>query len=466
MVNNTNRKMKNTHYMKTSIKNIKLLLLSVAALATYAVSAQTNYSAGTNAGNAGGFNTALGVSAGDVITANDITVTGYRAGAVLLDGGSSSFYGSLAGSNVTRGPHNTFIGYNTGGAVTTGGYNVAVGSQAGTFGAGNVEFNVALGYFAGNLATGKDNVFGGFYAGASNTGSYNVYFGETAGRNSGASSYSVALGFQSGQNATGSNNVFLGKQAGYGETGSDKLYIENSLNLATPLIYGDFAANQLSINAKPTAGYTLSVGGKAYVNGNATVAGVLNTTNNIIVGGNAIQFDTEEGEIQLMSSERYLFISNQNNGRGRGGIKASGSLIADDPSYANPEPNDLIVKGRIGIGTNFPANTNGYQLAVNGKIGAHDLQIEANSDAWPDYVFSQSYNLPRLTEVEKYVAENKHLEGVPSAEEVQKNGHSVAQMDAILLKKVEELTLYIIQQQKQLEAQQKELDALKKLLKN
>jgi hypothetical protein len=364
---------------------------------------------------------------------------------------------------VTSGAHNTFLGYNSGNGVTSGRYNVAVGSQAGVFGSGTVEYNVALGYFAGNLATGNDNVFGGFYAGASNTGNYNVYFGENAGRNSGASSNSVALGFQAGYTATGSNNVFLGKQAGYGEMGSDKLYIENSLNLTTPLIFGDFAANQVSINGKPLAGYTLSVAGKMYINGAAAISGTTNIGGNLIMGGNKISFDTEDGSIELIGSERYLHIFNQNSVRS--GIKAGGSLISDDPYYANPEPNDLIVKGRIGIGTNFPANTNGYQLAVNGKIGAHDLQIEASSDAWPDYVFGKNYNLPKLTEVEKYVTENNHLEGVPSAQEVREKGHSVAQMDAILLKKVEELTLYVIQQQKQLEAQQKELDALKKQLK-
>src|SRR5438034_169841 len=61
--------------------------------------------------------------------------------------------------------------------------------------------------------------------------------------------------------ATGSGNVFLGKQAGYGETGSNKLYIENSTNTTTPLLYGDFSTRQLSINAKPTGSYTLTVGG-------------------------------------------------------------------------------------------------------------------------------------------------------------------------------------------------------------
>jgi hypothetical protein len=111
--------------------------------------------------------------------------------------------------------------------------------------------------------------------------------------------------------------------------------------------------------------------------------------------------------------------------------------------------------GDVGIGTSLATNPNGYRLAVNGKIGAKDVQVETSSTTWPDYVFNATYQLPSLQSVEKFIQENKHLENVPSAAEVEENGHSLGEMDKILLKKVEELTLYIIQQQK-------EIDELKK----
>lgn len=386
---------------------------------------------------------------------NDVFV-GAEAGASNLGAAFNTFIGRSSGQSNSTGEYNTFLGYYAGGTSTSGHYNVAVGSQAGQYGAG-AGYNVSIGYLAGNGTTGQSNFFGGYNTGVLNTGSYNVLIGESAGRSSGAASFTTALGYYAGYSATGSNNVFLGKQAGTGETGSNKLYIENSDNTATPLIYGDFSSNQVSINTKPKTGYDLTTKGSIW-------AGSMAAEGDVQVGSH-LMMNSGDAAIILPGASSYLRLY-EIDGDSPIGFKAGGSLIADDNMYANPTSNDLIVKGHIGIGTPLVNNPNNYALAVNGAIGAQDLRIENNSTTWPDYVFSKGYSLPRISEVEKYVAENNHLEGVPSAEEVQKNGHSVADMDAILLKKVEELTLYIIQQQKQLEAQQKELDALKKQLKN
>lgn len=118
--------------------------------------------------------------------------------------------------------------------------------------------------------------------------------------------------------------------------------------------------------------------------------------------------------------------------------------------------------GSVGIGTPLTSNPNGYKLAVNGKIGGHDVQIERTSSAWPDYVFKSGYNLIELKQVEKFIKDNGHLEGVPSETEVSEGGYSVGEMDVTLLRKVEELTLYVIEQQKKLEAQQAQIEELKK----
>ncbi|MBT1699183.1 hypothetical protein KK083_19965 [Fulvivirgaceae bacterium PWU4] len=151
----------------------------------------------------------------------------------------------------------------------------------------------------------------------------------------------------------------------------------------------------------------------------------------------------------------YLRIANSTERANPSGLKTGGILIADNFDYAAPGQNDLIVKGKISVGTPL---TNTYELAVNGKIGAKDVKIERSSAAWPDYVFATSYRLPSLSEVEKYIQANHHLQDVPSAEEVEKNGHSLGDMDAVLLKKVEELTLYIIEQQKQIDALKQQLE--------
>ncbi|RXK85952.1 hypothetical protein [Filimonas effusa] len=103
--------------------------------------------------------------------------------------------------------------------------------------------------------------------------------------------------------------------------------------------------------------------------------------------------------------------------------------------------------GNIGIGT----EASSYKLAVDGTIGARKIKI--TQEAWPDYVFDSSYQLPSLTHVETFIKANKHLPEVPPATEVKTNGLDLGDNQAILLKKIEELTLYIIQQNKQINDQ-------------
>jgi len=105
----------------------------------------------------------------------------------------------------------------------------------------------------------------------------------------------------------------------------------------------------------------------------------------------------------------------------------------------------------IGIGT---SNPQGYKLAVNGSAIFIKVRVKAAGN-WPDYVFEKGYTLPGLPELERYLAEHKHLPDIVSAAEAQKDGIDVAAQQAALLKKVEELTLYLIEENKQLKAQVK-----------
>ncbi|MDN5215690.1 hypothetical protein QQ020_26670 [Fulvivirgaceae bacterium BMA12] len=114
----------------------------------------------------------------------------------------------------------------------------------------------------------------------------------------------------------------------------------------------------------------------------------------------------------------------------------------------------IFLTGNTGIGT---FNLAGYKLAVNGRIRAKEVKVETG---WSDFVFEDDYELPTLAEVEAFIKANKHLPEIPSAKEVEENGVELGKMDSKLLQKIEELTLYIIEQHKRIEAQDKRIRQL------
>ncbi|MDP5202026.1 hypothetical protein [Flavobacterium sp. DG2-3] len=111
--------------------------------------------------------------------------------------------------------------------------------------------------------------------------------------------------------------------------------------------------------------------------------------------------------------------------------------------------------GNVGIGITKPTN----KLDVNGTI--HSKEVKVDMTGWSDFVFKKDYNLPTLQEVEKHIAEKGHLQNIPSEEEVLKNGINLGEMDSKLLRKIEELTLYIIEQNKSIEDLKQEIKNIK-----
>lgn len=114
------------------------------------------------------------------------------------------------------------------------------------------------------------------------------------------------------------------------------------------------------------------------------------------------------------------------------------------------QPDGNVVIGGHSCYANYEDQAFGYKLAVNGKIIAEEIVVKLRGQ-WPDYVFSPNYTLRPLSEVEEHISNHGHLPDVPNAQQVQDQGISVGEMNAILLKKVEELTLYMIEQQKRIE---------------
>ena len=327
---------------------------------------------------------------------------------------TNSYFGFEAGK-VSTGEGNTFIGRDAGLFNTTGYNNNFLGYNAGennTTGHQNVFVGRAAGY--ANIS-GRDNVFIGFEAGGMSTsGNANVYIGNRTGASNAAGIKNVFVGRWAGENnVSGSANLFLGYTAGRHETGSNKLYIAND-DLSVPLIYGDFSTDQVGINMKPPAGYQFGVTGNMY------------STGNLRIDGGMISSPGEDLHFQTAGVSR-ITVSNGD--------------------------------GNVGIGVNPTA---AYKLAVEGHIGAREVNV--TNSAWPDYVFMETYHLPTLTEVEQFVKENHHLPNIPSAHEVNENGIDLGTMNALLLEKIEQLMLYTIAQQKEIEKKKHNIKALEKRL--
>jgi len=151
---------------------------------------------------------------------------------------------------------------------------------------------------------------------------------------------------------------------------------------------------------------------------------------------------------------------------------ATGNIGISQPSpFYKLDVNGIASATQIVVGvpsTAPAASYQGYKLAVGGKAIAEEVVVKLQAN-WPDYVFESTYKLPSLLEIDRYIRENKHLPEMPTAQEVQQNGLSIGEMNALLLKKIEELTLYVVDLKKESMESQKKVAELQKeieMLKN
>jgi hypothetical protein len=141
-------------------------------------------------------------------------------------------------------------------------------------------------------------------------------------------------------------------------------------------------------------------------------------------------------------------------------LQAGGSASSRHIFMRTADETRLFIhyNGNVGIGT---LDTDA-RLTVKGHIHAQEVRVDLQGSVAPDYVFTPSYRLLPLSEVKNFISEHSHLPEVPSADKMEQDGINLKEMNLLLLKKVEELTLYLIEQNEKIELQEKEIATLKK----
>lgn len=381
-------------------------------------------------------------------------------------GTSNSAFGNRALSSNTSGNGNNAFGYGALGGNTTGQNNNAFGISA--LGSSNGNRNCGIGNASLNETLGNDNIGIGYFALRHHqTGNGNIGIGANTFDATVDGSYNTAIGYSAGgyTSPIGSNNIFIGSYANKDTAPnpwSNQLVIESAQNeLSNPLITGSFSENTLRFNGgveinnisntsdpnTPTAAHQ-TAGLRLLSIPNSSSSSFLTTdlTGNVVLRN-------------IPSSINNIYTNN-------------GTLTADRTITMNNKRMifNTSTSGRIYIGntspafntTTFPTTTGNYRLYVEGGILTEKVKVALRNPAtnWADYVFASDYKLKPLKEVETFIKENKHLPGISSASELVKQGLDLAEMQAKQMEKIEELTLYIINQDKEIE----ELKSQMKLL--
>lgn len=205
-----------------------------------------------------------------------------------------------------------------------------------------------------------------------------------------------------------------------------------------------------------------------YLEGNLTVKG---NSNHIYNGLTVMTGQTTDGRIVFSGTSGSGKISSEfyHNWTGLtfealryNFTKGNVGIGIEDPQAKLHVDGGIICTGSLDVADVNTNSINSSSIQAS-QIKANDIRMDMNNVA--DYVFAEDYNLKSLSEVENYVNEHKHLPGVPSAAEMEAEGISVSKMSNILLEKVEELTLHMIQLQKENAQLKQEMENMKNNLK-
>ncbi len=337
---------------------------------------------------------------------------------------SNAFFGNQSGLNTTTGTGNAALGVNTLYSNTTGTTNVAIGANSlflNTAGNNNVAIgNQALNSNStgnGNIAVGANSMY------SNSTGTNNMGMGVTA----------------LFSNTTGGNNTGLGYQSLFSNTtGAGNTSVGSNSMLMNTVGNNNMALGAVALNKNTTGSNNVGIGSNAGENnttGNNNLmlgsqAGISNSTgsDNIFIGYQA-------GYSETGSSK--LYIANTN---------TATPLVYGD--FATK----YLAVGEVAAADRAAATSGGYRLLVKGGMITEKIKVATAGTAdWADYVFDKDYKVMPLETVEAFIKANKHLPNVPTTSEMISNGNDLMKTDAKLLEKIEELTLYIIELNKEVQ---------------
>ncbi|OJW79025.1 MAG: hypothetical protein BGO59_10230 [Spirosoma sp. 48-14] len=356
---------------------------------------------------------------------NSNVFTGNRAGYQNTTGSVNVFIGNAAGFSNSSGSANLFLGQRAGYGNSTGAYNTFIGSSSG-------ESNTV----------GANNNFIGNGAGLANTeGNFNVFIGSEAGSKNKRGGSNVHIGSYAGkENLDGSANTFIGHNAG--------VPVGVTLNNVTVLGYNAVATASNSV----ILGYSANVG-----IGTSAPANKLEITQGTN-GNSGLRFtNLTSANIPVISTNQFLTVNANGDivlalvGGSKGAFRQASIDSLEVNSWQLENDGNLKNTNERGIiiGDGIDKKPVGYKLYVAEGILTEKVKVAVKSTSnWSDKVFEKGYHLRNLSEVEQYINQRKHLPGVPSAKEMVLSGNNLHETDAILLEKIEELTLYSIQLQK------------------
>ncbi len=290
------------------------------------------------------------------------------------------------------------------------------------------------------LTTPLDGVFIGNGAGGTTTGNNNLLIGSNAGNSLTSGNLNTYIGSQAGQLSTTANqNVLIGQACGYNTNSFFNVFIGRTTGF-------DNTTGNSNVFLGVYAGGAASLG-----SGTVAPGGVSNTTgnNNTFIGFRASPALANLTNATAIGSDAVVGASNA--------IVLGNSTVNVGIGVTVPR-RKLEVNGEAIIGGGITSLPAGYNLYVANGVLTEKVTIAAkNTTAWADFVFEKNYKLRPLTEVESYIQKNGHLPEVPSTQEVQTNGMNLAENDAKLLQKIEELTLYMIAQDKKIKLLEKRI---------